>query len=90
LLADQALEDLPDHRKMRRIQPLCEQPRDEKGDLRVGSEKALRIVEEINLRRSSRCHGDRVRPIHEQRHPHNEGPVMQTRAANSVPHNSVS
>jgi hypothetical protein len=75
ILADQALEDLPDHRKMRlmpsellvqidevtrrRIQPLCEQPRDEKGDLRVGSEKALRIVEEINLRRSSRRHGDR-------------------------------
>ena len=53
LLADQALEDLPDHRKMRlmpselpvqidevtrrRIQPLCEQPRDEKGDLRAAS-----------------------------------------------------
>jgi hypothetical protein len=84
LLADQALQGLPDHSKMSvlpdellvqideiacgRIQPLCEQPRDEKGDLGVGSEKVMRIVEDMKLYRKSCRHGDGVRPIHKQRH----------------------
>jgi hypothetical protein len=47
-----------------RIQPLCEQPRDERGDLGVGSEKVMRIVEDMKLYRRSCRHGDGVRPIH--------------------------
>jgi hypothetical protein len=45
-----------------------EQPREEKGPLRLASEKATRILKDMNVHRGPRRDGERGRSIHDQRH----------------------